>query len=303
MAVNPLATKPVPPNSNFMRALWAWVTGVSSQDPLYSDANSQALINFCGTTGCNVVFLDIWRYLGGGNWTTANVTRMKTFIDAASKSGIHVWALAGNAELGLNQSWVKKNIIKPILDYNLLVPNATQRFQGIMLDVEYWTDPNAYPAEANCAGLCDLVKSIKEISALPVGLFAAFYLKDSTGARASISYNGISQQDGAHFMDTADLVAVGTYRNHAADNGQDGPGQISLFQPWYDYAEIEGRNFALLVGSETTNVSPSYITYYGMTKAAMETEHTAISSAFQVGTDAVFHGQCVHSYDGWKAMT
>jgi hypothetical protein len=104
-------------------------------------------------------------------------------------------------------------------------------------------------------------------------------------------------------MDTADLVAVGTYRNHAADNGQDGPGQISLFQPWYDYAEIEGRNFALLVGSETTNVSPSYITYYGMTKAAMETEHTAISSAFQVGTDAVFHGQCVHSYDGWKAMT
>lgn len=303
MAVNPLTNKPVPPNSNFARALWAWITASTSQDPLYNDTNSQALINFCGTVGCNVIFLDIWRYLGGGNWTTANVTRMKTFIDAASKSGIHVYALAGDVGWGTNHQWVMKNIVKPVMDYNVMVPNPTQRFDGFILDVEYWTDPNTYPADTHCPGLCDLVKAIKAVSNLPVGLFAAFFLKDNDESRATITYNGKDAQDGEHFMDVADFISVGTYRNHSADNQQDGPGQISLFEPWYDYTSGEGRNFGLFCGSETTNVSPSYVTYYGMTKTQMETEHTAISSEFLVTTNASFLGQAVHSYDGWKAMT
>lgn len=300
MAVTPLANRPVPPNSNFNRAMYVWVTSNASQDPLDTDADQNALLSFCGTQGVNVLFVDIWQYLGGANWTTAKRDRMKTCINAAHLSGIQVYALAGDLGWATNQDWVMKNIINPIMAFNAI---AGEAFDGICLDVEYWVDPTTYPASVHCPGLCDLVKAVKHAADLPVGLFSGFYLKDNTATRAGVVYNGKTAQDGEHFMDVADFVVVGSYRNHAADNGTDGPGQDTLFQPWYDYAAGQGRNAGLYVGSETTNVTPTYITYYGKTKAAMETEHATTSGVFKGATNAVFLGQSVHSYDGWKAMT
>ena len=75
-----------------------------------------------------------------------------------------------------------------------------------------------------------------------------------------------------------------------------------MFQPWYEYASQSGVNKSLLAGSETTNVSPAYITYFGATKSAMEAEHTLISTTYSVGSNSVFWGQSIHSYDGWKVM-
>lgn len=40
-----------------------------------------------------------------------------------------------------------------------------------------------------------------------------------------------------------------------------------------------------------------------MTKVAMEAQHGLISGQFTSSNNAVFAGQCVHSYDGWHAMT
>jgi hypothetical protein len=305
MTVTPLANRPVPPNSNTARAMFVWVTSNAAQDPLDTDADQNALLSFLDDTnvGCNTIFLDIWQYLGGSNWTNTKRDKMRKFVDAAHRSGVKVYALCGNTDWALNQAWVGKNIINPVLAFNAMAQDVSGRFDGFCFDVEYWTNETSYPASTNLPGLCDLIKATKEMSNLEVGCFAAFYLKDSSGSRASVSYAGKSAQDGEHLMDVSDFVVVGAYRNHAADNGTDGPGQISLFQPWYDYAKGQGRNFGLFCGSETINVSPAYVTYYGSTKAAMESEHALISSAFRVGDDSAFLGQAVHSYDGWKALT
>ena len=302
MVVNPLSTPPVPPNSNLGRGMFTWVTSNSTQDPLNSDTKQQNLLNFCGTQGVNYVFLDIWQYLGGANWTSTKLTNLRKFIDAAHKSGIKVWALAGNTDWGTNHSWVATNILKNLLWFQNQTVNATNSFDGVMFDVEYWTDTN-YDNSTNAAGFCDLMKMFRTTLNIPVGCFAGFYLKDNTATRASFTYNGKSAQDGEHFMDVADLVVVGAYRDHANDNGTDGPGQISLFQPWYDYASQSGLNRPIMCGSETINVTPAYITYFGATKSVMETEHTTISNTFRVAGNSCFVGQCVHSYDGWKAMT
>lgn len=303
MTVAPLASRPVPPNGTFSRAMWVWVTSNSSQDPLSTDAKQQALINFCGTVGCNLLFVDIWNYLGGSNWTSAKLTRMQQFVDVSGRSGIRVFATAGNVDWARNQLWVMKNIVKAIVDYNVMASKSSQQFSGVVYDVEYWTDEVNYPASTNCPGLLDLVKSTKRETNLEVGIFAPFYLKDSTGSRPLINYQGKLAQDGEHFMDVCDFVVVGSYRNHAQDKEQDGPGQISLFQPWADYAESQGLNKGLYCGSETTNQSPLYITYYGKTRSQMEVEHALIAAAFMSTTNAVFLGQSVHSYDGWKAMS
>ena len=50
-------------------------------------------------------------------------------------------------------------------------------------------------------------------------------------------------------------------------------------------------------------VTPSYLTYAGTTKAAMEAQQTLVSAAFSSTSNLAFHWIAVHSYDGWKAMS
>lgn len=262
-------------------------------DPLDTDQEQQDLIDFCGTQGVNTLFLDIWSYLGGSNWSNANRDRMKQFLGVAQASGIRVYALAGNVDWGQNHAWVMKNIVQPVINFNAMTGAA---FDGFILDVEYWTNETSYPPADHLPGLLDLVKAIQKTSALPVGLFSAFYLKDNTSTRSNVSYAGKSAQDGEHMIDVADFVVVGAYRDDADD-------QEDLFDPWYDYAKGEGRNCGLYCGSETIDITPANITYHGATKAAMETEHTQISNTYSKTTDAVFLGQAVHNYDAWDDMT
>lgn len=302
MTITILSAPPVPPNSNLGRGMYVWVTSNSNQDPLNTDVKINSLLSFCGTQGVNYLFLDMWQYLGGSNWTSAKLVTLRKFIDGAHRSGIKVWTLAGNTDWGTNHSWVATNILKNLLWFQNGTTANTNNFDGVMLDVEYWTDIN-YDNPTNAAGFCDLMKMFRTTLNIPVGCFAGFFLKDSAGTRPSFIYNGKSAQDGEHIMDNSDLTVVGAYRNHANDNGTDGYGQITLFQPWYNYASQSGKNIPLMCGSETINTTPSYVTYFGATKASMETEHTIISNTFRVTGNSSFVGQAVHSYDGWKAMT
>jgi len=296
MPVNPV-TPPVPQNSNFARAMYVYL----NPDPINNDNNTQTLLNFCRDNGVNTVFMDMWSYLGGANWTSTKLSRMQIFVDAAHKSGINVFAYAGNTDWPVNQQWVMKNIVQPIQKFNNLGVDASKQFDGVHLDVEYWTDEQLDPA-VYLPGLCDLGKAIRTVLNKPVGCFAGFFLKDNTGTRPVVSYNGKSAQEGEHLMDVFDHVVVGAYRDHADDNGTDGPGQKTLFQPWYDYAKTMGKNFGLYCGSETMNLTPTYVTYFGQGKNFMETEHTKISQAFAVPSNAVFLGQAVHHYDTYKQM-
>ena len=298
MAVTPLTNRPVPPNSDPHRAMFVWVGATAALDPLDTDSDQQAVMTHCGAVGCNVLFLDMWRYLGGANWTSTKVTRMKQFLDLAHRSGIKVYALAGDLGWGQNHAWVMKNIIEPLCAYNALCQYASQQFDGIVLDVEYWADEGTYPPAQHLPGLCDLIAAIRWRGdyKLAVGVFAAFFLKDNTSSRPLIAYKGKSAQDGEHLMDAADFVVVGSYRDTSAE-------QIALAQPWYDYASQVGKNVGgLYVGAETIDVQPSNITYFGQGKAFMETQFASISAAFKVPTNSAYVGIAVHNYDGWKAM-
>jgi len=265
MAINPLTKRPQPPDGVPHRAMFFWSSAVGSADPLDKDSAVNTLISFLDelNVGCNTIFLDVWRYLGGSNWTNAHRDRLYAVLDGLKRSGCRVYALAGNVDWGMKHKWVMDNIVEPVLAFNAIATSPSQQFDGIILDVEYWTDETNFPAFTNCPGLCDLVKAIKaRAPQLGVGLFLAFFLKDNTATRATLTYAGKTAQDGEHFMDVVDFIVVRAYRDHAADGGAEGgPGQISLFQPWYDYASGQGKKCGLYCGSETSNVSPSYMTY------------------------------------------
>jgi hypothetical protein len=299
MAVTPV-NPPVPQNNNVLRAVYDYL----NPDNISTDQKLQAVLNFLSANGANLVFQDIYSYLGGANWNATKLARMQTALHYMHLSGIKVFAYAGNTDWGGNQQWVQKNIIYPLLKFQDLAPTITKRFDGFHLDVEYWTDPQLQ-ASVVCPQLCDLGRNIRKTLDLPIGCFAAFFLKDNSGQRPAFPYQGKTAQDGEFLMDNFDQVVVGAYRNHAQDNVPDGPGQISLFQPWYDYAVQVGRNIGLLCGSECQDIQPPYTTYFGMTKAQMESEHALISAAFtpSPSPQSVFLGQAIDSYSAWAAMS
>lgn len=292
MAVNPVSP-PTPPNNNVIRAMYDYL----NPDKIDTDQELQAMLNFCAAQGVNVIFQDIYSYLGGANWNATKLARMQFTLEKMHYSGIKVYAYAGNTDWGYNQQWVQKNIVFPMLKFQDLATIPARRFDGFHLDVEYWTD-GAQQADVACPQLCDLGRNIRSTLGIPVGCFAGFFLKDNSGTRPSFAYNGKTAQDGEFLMDVFDQVVVGAYRNSASE-------QINLFQPWYDYASQVGKNIGLLCASETGNFQPPSITYYGMTRSFMESQHTLISQAFSPSpsTNSVFLGQAVNSYWDWQSMS
>lgn len=135
MAVIPVAP-PIPQNSNVIRAVYNYLNPDNTID---TDAHLQTMLNFYSANGANLVFQDVYAYLCGANWTAAHLTRMQSAVKNMHLSGIRVHAYIGNTDWGKNQQWVQKNIIYPLLKYQAL-SDASQKFDGVHLDVEYWTD-------------------------------------------------------------------------------------------------------------------------------------------------------------------
>lgn len=288
-------TIPTPPNSNMDRAMFIWGT-----DPLSSDTKMQNLLNWCTNHGVNVLFLDIWGYLGGGNWSTAHAQTVQKFIHFAHSSGIRVMALAGNNDWGHNQQWVAANIVQHIANYQAYVASTSTNdacgFDGVMLDVEYWT-VGGYSASIETPGLCELMKSMKRVLNMPVGCFTTQWLT-LAGTAQTVTYNGVTQLEGFHLVDAADHVAVACYNNTSAT-------QITMMQPWMDYASGSAGKCGLWCGSETgTGLgNQSYWTGAAGALATMETNHTAISTQFAVTGSMNWRGQCIDPYSQYSQMT
>ena len=314
MTITALTAPPTPPNANADRAMFVWINGAAGNaaDPIKNDTNIQALITWCGNNNINLVYLDVYSYIGGTNWNPAQLARAVRYLHA---SGIRVYALAGNNDWAHNEQWVAKNVLQKIAAYQViqdglvisgLSGTGDAAFDGVILDVEYWTLSGGYTG-TEPIGLCDLMNAARRFLSLPVGCFATQWLADPTSAALTVTYGGVSQLEGLHLMDHADFVAVACYFNNST-------AQINTFTNWYNYASVTGlnRNFGLFCGSETeSGVTGTYWTGAPGAKAAMETAHTAISASFTgaPNTNVTFRGQCIDPYSpgggasGYAQMT
>lgn len=292
---------PTPPNGDMDRAMFVWVPAVGgANDPLSSDANIQSLLNLCSTNGINLLFVDIWAYLGGGNFTTARAQVFQKFIHYAHASGIRVHALGGNTDWGTNQQWVMTNIVKNIAQYQAYCAsnsvNTEGNFDGVVLDAEYWATPGY--TSTDVMGMCDLIKSIRSNLSLPVGFAPTWWSTDPGSSALSFTYDGYTGLEGFHLMNTADYCVIQAYANTSVS-------QESRMQYWFNYASQTGLNLGLYCASLTDSGfgTASYYTGAVGAKATMETAHTAISNYFTgSGTNASFRGQAIEQYSTYKTM-
>jgi hypothetical protein len=226
-------------------------------------------------------------------------------------------ALSGNQNWGQDQQWVLANIIKNIQQYQMYCANNSTypdaQFDGIIFDIEYWSQPGGYTV-ADPKGVCDLVTAVKRIfPGLPVGLCPTWWLANSGSAALSFSYaGGPVQLEGLNLMDVADFCVVQCYSNAVSGSGNT---QISMFQPWFNYAAqtAQGLNCGLYCASLTDSgqtAGTSYWTGQSGAIAAMEANHTTISSTFTASpnTNCCFLGQAIEQYnlaggDSYSNMT
>jgi hypothetical protein len=314
MTVTAKVPPPVPPNSNMDRGMFVWISSVGGSgtaDPLSTDAKMQSLLDFCASNGVNVLFLDMYRYLGASNWDSSNAhaATVAKFIHYAHASGIRVFALAGDVSWGQNQQWVAANIIKALAQFNeyanatSAITNEAGSFDGLIFDVEYWTQ-QSYTA-ADPEGLCDLMNAARRVLNIPVGCAATQWLADGTSAALTFTYKGVSQLEGLHLIDQSDFVAVMCYSNNNA--GTDGATQIAMFSNWYNYASTTAnkQDQGLFCVSNTQTGQPAGQSYNGETKAKMEQNHTAISTQYvpASATNMSFRGQAIQDYASYSTMS
>lgn len=285
---NALLNRPTPLHNAYSRAMYVW-----GQEALTTDAAQQQLIDFCSQNGVTVLFLNTWLHLSRPHWTQTKVVQMRSFLDAAHRSGIQVHALVGDLGYGQAHEWVMLNIVEPIVAFNLMAAKPTERIDGFHFDIEYWQDAVKYPPGIHLPGICDLVKAIKTRARIPVSLFAGFFLM-GTG-RPMVSYDGKVADEGEHLVDVCDYLVIGSYRDTAQAQGD-------IFAPWYAYASQKGKNAGLYIGTETIQVDPPSITFFGATKATMEGQHAIVSRRFTTNQNSVFLGIAVHDYNGWRAL-
>lgn len=305
MTITPVSP-PTPPNGDLERALYVWIPTVGgTYDPMGSSTAMQNFLNFCSTNGVNTVFLDMWLYLGGSNWTSAHATTVQEFLHYCSESGIRVMALAGNTNWGVDQQWVAEDILLPIRNLNLMAQSNTtypsEGFKGLQYDVEYWT-VSGYSAAVSGSGLCDLMNASRKYLNIPVGCYADNYLANTSSNAQTYTYNGVTQIEGLQLVANADFVAVACYYDLASYQEPD-------LQPWFNYASQAGLalNKGLYCGSLTDSGygSESYYTGASGAKATMEAQHTLISNFFTASpnTNMTFLGQSIEQYSSYDTMT
>jgi len=295
-------TTPTPPNDNLARSLFVWTANDgTTNDVLSTDTKMQSLLDHCSTHGINLVYLDMFSYLSLSNWTGERVKRVQLFNERAHQSGINVYSLSGNVDWGQNHKWVVENILLPLQRFQSM-STEQQRFDGNILDVEYWTDEATYPPADHLPGLLDLVRKFRDHLNIPSGIFSAFGMMGGdggVGTRTSISYRGKSAQDGEHMMDHCDFIAIGCYWHSAT-------GQNDRFISWYNYAKDatdSGRNVSLFCTSETLDSVTDTQSYWQEGRSFMEGEHTTFSNTFFVVENSVFVGHAIHDYEHHSTMS
>lgn len=272
--------------TDFSRAMYVWIK--DSDDPLATGDSREALATFAAARGVDVIFLAYWRYLGMNPGPTKEA-QLANFIALAGYQGVRVFALGGDVSWGTQGPTVMRKNIAPVLAYNARNPGC--EFAGFHFDIEYWTNEALYPAATHCPGVLGLVEKVRKVSGLPVGLFLpAFLLKPAGSIIRPLIYGC---QEGELFLSHADHVVVAAYRNTAA-------AQITQLDPWLTPASTASAG-GIYCGSETTDVQPPTITYFGKSKAEMEAQIEPVGSVAR-SYGPGFLGHAIHSYAGWKAM-
>jgi hypothetical protein len=218
------------------------------------------------------------------------------FLQAAAEKGIAVDAESGWRNWGEPEfRWKPDDILSFVADYNAA---HSIKFRGVQYDVEPYLLPQYSESEGDiltqyvqmAAGVVSEDKSYD----IPLSFDIPHFYDSTTGWTPKITVDGntnytFNQLVGFLGEIPGSRLIVMAYSNYASGKG----GTISLSQSEIDTADES--NVKIIVGQETGPVSPSYTTFYGMTKAQLSAQMDIVQDAF--AADPSFAGMAVDYLD------
>lgn len=277
---------------------WVWVS------PLQMSASyTNSVLNMAKANGINVIYVTIDDYLeiaalpegtDKDAQKAAYSTALQTVVHAAKLQGIAVDAEAGWrdwAEAG--QTYKAFAIVDYVLEYNATHPNDALR--GFQYDVEPYLlssyENNKGPILTRFVQLIDETTTRLGTAPIRFGVVIPHFYDDAQAWTPAITYNGTTQHTFNHLLSILDRRAGSTiilmsYRNFSEGNN----GTIQISQ--VEVTQANGHATKVIVGQETGNVDPAYVTYYGLTKAYYLEQVGIMQNAFKTNTG--FGGIAVH---------
>jgi hypothetical protein len=277
--------------------VWVWTSPLQmSQQYMVS------IVDAAKTNGINTLyvtiddFLDIHSLPEGASKTiqkSAYSDALESLIRIANQQGIEVDAEAGWRDWAEPaQKYKAFAIVDYVKEYNM--NHSEYKLRGFQYDVEPYLlstyEKNKGPILTKFVQLIDETVTRLGNSDLRFAVVIPHFYDDAQAWTPAVTYNGKTQHTFNHLLNLLDQrkgssIILMSYRNFA--EGNNGSIQIS---------DVEVRqalgSTKVIVGQETGNVDPAYVTFYGLSKAQYLSQIEIIKNAFK---DKIgFGGMAVH---------
>jgi hypothetical protein len=284
--------------------VWEWTTPTdmtsSQMDSIVSSAKAHKF---------NVIYLTIDDYLeiaalpAGSAKDTKTQSYMNTlnaFVTKAKAQGIAVDAEGGSRDWAdAENKWKGFALIDFVGAYNQKYPGA--KIRKFQYDVESYLKSSYEENKATV--LASFVAFIDQSMTRMQNVDAGFsvvvpHFYDSTQEwTPSVTYNGKKAHTFTHLLSIlgrkpgSDLIIM-AYRNFFSGGG-DGVRELST--PELVEASADGNKTNIIIAQETGNIDPSYVTFYGKTRADLLNMVSTITKNF--GSYSAFNGVAIDYLD------
>ncbi len=310
VVTEPNAGGPTNPPSGFTEkeyGVWVW------DSPLKMTATKeQSVINFSANNKINVIYvtvddyLDIYNLPEGADKESkkkAYSDAVENFIKLANAKNIKVDALAGWrdwAEPGV--TWKAFAIIDYVKEFNA---TRDTKLRAIQYDVEPYLLPTYETNKAKV--LTNFVKLIDDSAKRLAGanidfsiVIPHFYDSEQRWT-PSFSYGGYNTHAFNHLLRIMDTrpnssIILMSYRNFS--EGEDST--VAISQAEVAQASATNSTTKVIVGQETGNVEPDYVTFYNTSRSYYEEQILIIRNTFNAYKN--FGGVAVHYIDPFMQL-
>lgn len=293
---------PPPMNTDKEYGVWVW------DSPLKMTATKeQSVVNFSANNKINVIYvtvddyLDIYNLPEGAEKESkkkAYSDALENFIKLANAKDIKVDALAGWRDWAEPEvTWKAFAILDYVKEFN--ATRAT-KLRAVQYDVEPYLLPTYETNKAKV--LTNFVKLIDDSAKRLAGanidfsiVIPHFYDSEQRWT-PSFSYGGYNTHTFNHLLRIMDTrpnssIILMSYRNFS--EGDDST--IAISQVEVAQASIGNSTTKVIVGQETGNVEPDYVTFYNTSRAYYEEQVAIVQSTFNAYKN--FGGMAVHYID------